>query len=178
MAPVIWGLDLAEFKWGRFKSGYMFGNTDYHLRRTKFIVYQLAMIFCVVSESLGTAALSDYLDQETHIRNRSGGLAQEHNNDIIGVFSFNIFFGIFNAFVFGAAFFFDLQWPERKEIPGVRLAWKICSVLCCIFGLADLIAITVCTGSITSPSIRNWDTTSTSPPPTSWKCSSTLRSTS
>lgn len=36
----------------------MFGNKDYHLRRTKFIVYQLAMIFCVVSESLGTAVLS------------------------------------------------------------------------------------------------------------------------
>lgn len=30
----------------------------YHLRRTKMIVYQLAMIFCVCSESVGTAALS------------------------------------------------------------------------------------------------------------------------
>lgn len=36
----------------------MFKNRDYHLRRTKFVVYQLAMILCVVSESLGTAALS------------------------------------------------------------------------------------------------------------------------
>lgn len=58
MAPVIWGLDLAEFKWSKFKSSYMFGNKDYHLRRTKFVVYQLALIFCVVSESLGTAVLS------------------------------------------------------------------------------------------------------------------------
>lgn len=33
-------------------------NQEYHLRRTKMIVYQMAMIFCVVSESLGTAALS------------------------------------------------------------------------------------------------------------------------
>lgn len=54
---VIWGLDLKEMQWGKFKNSYMWNN-EYHLRRTKFIVYQLAMIFCVVSESLGTAALS------------------------------------------------------------------------------------------------------------------------
>lgn len=54
---VIWGLDLKEMQWGKFKNSYMWNN-EYHLRRTKFIVYQLAMILCVVSESLGTAALS------------------------------------------------------------------------------------------------------------------------
>ena len=54
---VIWGLDMKEMQWGKFKSGYMWNNT-YHNRRTKFIIYQLAMILCVVSESLGTAALS------------------------------------------------------------------------------------------------------------------------
>lgn len=57
---VIWGLDLKEMQWGKFKSGYMW-NTQYHNRRTKFIIYQLAMILCVVSESLGTAALSGTL---------------------------------------------------------------------------------------------------------------------
>lgn len=55
---VIWGLDLRDIQWWKFKSSYMFGNKDYHLRRTKFVVYQLAMILCVVSESVGTAALS------------------------------------------------------------------------------------------------------------------------
>lgn len=55
---VIWGLDLRDMKWGKFKSSYMFGNRDYHLRRTKFVVYQIAMICCVVSESIGTAALT------------------------------------------------------------------------------------------------------------------------
>jgi hypothetical protein len=54
---VIWGLDLREMQWGKFKGSYMF-NQDYHLRRTKMIVYQFAMILCVVSESVGTAALS------------------------------------------------------------------------------------------------------------------------
>ena len=57
MAPVIWGLDLAEIKWSKFSNKNMWSG-DYHLRRTKFIVYQCALIFCVVSESLGTAALS------------------------------------------------------------------------------------------------------------------------
>jgi hypothetical protein len=54
---VIWGLDLKEIQWNKFSNSYMWNN-EYHLRRTKFIIYQLAMIFCVVSESLGTAALS------------------------------------------------------------------------------------------------------------------------
>lgn len=58
MAPVIWGLDLKEMQWGKFGNSYMWKNRDYHLRRTKFIIYQCALIFCVVSESLGTAALS------------------------------------------------------------------------------------------------------------------------
>lgn len=58
---VIWGLDLRDMKWSAFKSSYMFGNTDFHMRRTKFVVYQLAMIFLVVSESLGTAVLSGKL---------------------------------------------------------------------------------------------------------------------
>ena len=64
MAPVIWGLDLSEIKFSKFKSSYMFGNKDYHLRRTKFIIYQCALIFPVVSESLGTAALSGEYDSD------------------------------------------------------------------------------------------------------------------
>lgn len=54
---VIWGLDLHEIHYSKFKSSYMF-NRAYHLRRTKMIVYQLAMILCVCSESVGTAAFS------------------------------------------------------------------------------------------------------------------------
>jgi hypothetical protein len=54
---VIWGLDLREIQWSKFKSSNMWNNI-YHRRRTKFLVYQLAMILCVVSESLGTDVLS------------------------------------------------------------------------------------------------------------------------
>ncbi|GAB7349902.1 hypothetical protein MBLNU459_g0592t1 [Dothideomycetes sp. NU459] len=143
MAPVIWGLDLAEFKWSKFGSKNMWNNV-YHLRRTKFIIYQCALIFCVVSESLGTAALSDYVDQQKFLKAHDHA-ALEYNNDYIAVASYNIWSGIFVATIFGAAFFFDLIWPERYESPSVRLAWKICSVIACVFYIADAFALTIIT---------------------------------
>jgi hypothetical protein len=65
-----------------------------------------------------------------------------HNNNFIGIASFNIFNGIFVATIFGAAFFFDLFWPGRYESPAVKLAWKICSVLACAMSLATALAYT------------------------------------
>lgn len=141
MAPVIWGLDLKEMQWWKFKGSYMF-NRDYHLRRSKMIVYQIAMILCVVSESLGTAALSDYVKEQSRIQKLHSS-ARVHNDDFVGIASYNIFVGIFVATIFGAGFFFDLFWPERYESKPVRLAWKICAVLACIMGLADALAYTV-----------------------------------
>jgi len=137
---VIWGLDLREIHWSKFKSSYMWNN-EYHLRRTKFIVYQLAMIFCVVSESLGTAALSDYIDQEDFVANLNPR-AKVHNNNFIGIASYNIFVGIYVATIFGSGFFFDLFWPERTESRSVKLAWKICSVFACAFTLSCALAYT------------------------------------
>ncbi|KAE8842987.1 hypothetical protein PTNB85_00374 [Pyrenophora teres f. teres] len=131
---VIWGLDLKEMQWGKFKSGYMWNN-EYHNRRTKFIIYQLAMILCVVSESLGTAALSDYVDQQKFV-SRLNSNVTVHNNNFIGIASYNIFVGIYVATIFGSAFFFDLFWPERKESQGVKMAWKVCSVFACMLSLA------------------------------------------
>lgn len=142
---VIWGLDLREMQWGKFKSSYMW-NDEYHLRRTKFIVYQCAMIFCVVSESLGTAALSDYVDQQAFVEKRDTN-ASVHNDDYIGAASYNIFVGIYVATIFGSGFFFDLFWPERHETPAVKLAWRICSVLACVFALASALALTVVTAT-------------------------------
>jgi lipid-A-disaccharide synthase-like uncharacterized protein len=169
---VIWGLDLKEMQWGKFKSGYMW-NTMYHNRRTKFIIYQLAMILCVVSESLGTAALSgtislfntililvamdsacdhprvvtianaqtDYVDQQKVVSNLDPNVTV-HNNNFVGIASYNIFVGIFVATIFGAAFFFDLFWPERAESRGVKIAWKLCSILACLLTLSDALAYT------------------------------------
>ncbi|KAI0022561.1 hypothetical protein F4780DRAFT_182670 [Xylariomycetidae sp. FL0641] len=142
MAPVIWGLPLGEMKWSKFKSSYMWNNA-YHRRKTKFIIYQAAMISTVVSESLGTAALSGYLDQQTYIEQVSKKTASEFNNDIVGVGSYNIFVGVYVATIFGAAFFFDLFWPERHESKSVKLAWKICAILACFFTTSAAIALTV-----------------------------------
>ncbi|KAF1972006.1 hypothetical protein BU23DRAFT_581215 [Bimuria novae-zelandiae CBS 107.79] len=138
---VIWGLDLKEMQWGKFKNSYMWSNM-YHQRRTRFIVYQLAMIFCVVSESLGTAALSDYVDQQDFVTRNSPG-ATVHNNNFVGIASYNIFVGIYVATIFGSAFFFDLFWPERMESKPVKLAWRICSILACMFTLSAALAYTV-----------------------------------
>ncbi|TRM69685.1 hypothetical protein BD626DRAFT_563421 [Schizophyllum amplum] len=141
MAPVIWGLPLSEFTFSKFGSKNMW-STDYHRRRTKVIVYQMAMVLHVVSESVGTAALSDYVDQQNGISRLNPG-ASEYNNDFIGVASYNIFVGIYVATIFGSGFFFDLIWPERKETLAVKRAWKICSALACVMALADAIAMTV-----------------------------------
>jgi hypothetical protein len=170
---IIWGLDLKEMQWGKFKNNYMW-NDEYHLRRTKFIVYQLAMIFCVVSESLGTAALdgkanseilprhissplrvamileprltlhsTDYVHQQRYVEGHTNPRSSIYNNDFVGVASYNVFVGVYVATIFGSAFFFDLFWPERIQSTAVKLAWRICSVLACLFTLASAIAFTV-----------------------------------
>lgn len=46
------------------------------------------------------------------------------------------------ATIFGSAFFFDLFWPERRESPSVKVAWRVCSVLACVFTLACALAYT------------------------------------
>ncbi|KIV79090.1 hypothetical protein PV11_06676 [Exophiala sideris] len=139
---VIWGLDLKDMQWAKFKSSYMFGNKDYHLRRTKFVVYQIAMIFCVVSESVGTAALSDYVKQQSAIESLHSS-ASVHNDDFVGIASYNIFVGIAVATIFGAAFFFDLFFPERYEPRNIRWAWRISALVVTLMTFADALALTV-----------------------------------
>ncbi|KAK6544840.1 hypothetical protein TWF694_001521 [Orbilia ellipsospora] len=138
---VIWGLDLREIQWNKFASKNMF-DKKWHLRREKMIIYQLAMISMVCSESVGTAALSAYVDQQSHLETIYPS-SHVHNNDIVGIASFNIFMGVAIATIFGAAFFFDLFWPERHESKGVKLAWKISAVAVCIGAFADALAFTV-----------------------------------
>ncbi|KAI4209424.1 MAG: hypothetical protein LQ351_007653 [Letrouitia transgressa] len=138
---VIWGLDLREMQWAKFKSSYMFSK-EYPYRPTKMIVYQLAMIWCVCSESLGTAALSHYVDQQSFIESHSNRLAKVYNDDFVGAASYNIFVGVAVATIFGAAFFFDLFWPERHETPAVKLAWKISAVIVTVMLLGDALTLT------------------------------------
>ena len=51
-----------------------------------------------------------------------------HNDDYVSAVSYNIFAGVFVAFLFGAAFFSDLFWPGRQESQSVRRAWRACAV--------------------------------------------------
>ncbi|ODM15651.1 hypothetical protein SI65_08885 [Aspergillus cristatus] len=142
---VIWGLDLHEIHWSKFRSSNMFTRV-YHLRRTKMIVYQIAMILCVCSEAVGTAALSDYLDQQSQIQGQHPGV-KVYNNDFIGAASYNIWVGVSVAWVFGGAFFFDLFWPERHEDRDIRWAWKLCAVAESIMMLASAFALTIITAT-------------------------------
>jgi len=105
------------------------------------IAYQIAMTFCVISESVGTAALSDYVDQQDGLWRRHK--VSVHNDSFIGIASYNVFVGIAVATIFGSGFFFDLFWPERRETPAVRIAWKISSLVVSLMALADAIALTV-----------------------------------
>jgi uncharacterized membrane protein len=82
------------------------------------------------------------VDQQAFIQNLNDSAAV-YNDDFVGIASYNIFVGIIVATIFGAAFFFDLFWPERHESRVVRLAWKICAVAITVMCFADAIAMTV-----------------------------------
>jgi lipid-A-disaccharide synthase-like uncharacterized protein len=89
-----------------------------------------------------TISHSDYVKEQNLIEGLHSS-ARVHNDDFVGIASYNIFVGIYVATIFGSGFFFDLFWPERHETKSVRFAWKVCSVLACIMCLADALAITV-----------------------------------
>jgi hypothetical protein len=85
--------------------------------------------------------LPDYVDQQKFV-SRLDSNVTVHNNNFVGIASYNIFVGIFVATIFGAAFFFDLFWPERFEAPGVKTAWRVCSIFACMFTLSCALAYT------------------------------------
>ena len=84
---------------------------------------------------------ADYIDEQDFVSTRNPG-AVVHNNDFIGIAAYNIFVGVYVATIFGAAFFFDLFWPERSESRGVKRAWRACSVFACALTLACALAYT------------------------------------
>ena len=66
-----------------------------------------------------------------------------HNDDFVGIASYNNFVGIAVATIFGAAFFFDLFWPERYEPTNIRWSWRISAIVVTAMCLADALAMTV-----------------------------------
>lgn len=86
---------------------------------------------------------TDYTEQQSFVEHLNP-LAAVYNNDFVGIASYNIFVGVAVATIFGAAFFFDLFFPEREESAAVRLSWKISAVVVSFMCFADAIALTVC----------------------------------
>jgi hypothetical protein len=85
---------------------------------------------------------ADYVSQQSFIEgldNRS----VVYNDDFVGIAAYNIFVGVAVATIFGAAFFFDLFWPERTESKSVKISWKISAIVVSFMAFADAIAMTV-----------------------------------
>ncbi|KAK0893146.1 hypothetical protein LTR02_013024 [Friedmanniomyces endolithicus] len=121
MEQVARGRDVATSRWSESDIEDSSGRREKHLRRARLASYPCAVMLCVASVSLGAAAMSDYIDLARRIRTFDG-TARVYIEDYISVASYNIFAGVFAAFVFGAAFFVDLIWPQRYQSRGARSA--------------------------------------------------------
>ncbi|KAF9463464.1 hypothetical protein BDZ94DRAFT_1308769 [Collybia nuda] len=110
--PVIWGFDLSHMSWGAFGHRKMF-DRRWHLRRERFIVYQLAMLICLAAECTATYSLAKYQSQQDNIESINEDAAV-HNNDLIAAQCLTIVFCVFVATLFGADFFFLVFWPSRR----------------------------------------------------------------
>lgn len=147
-----------DAQWAKFKSSYMW-NKIYYLRRTKFVVYQLASLTTNIVQGIGIDVLrSTYFDscaRSTLIDSliEYNGLqskdipgfpdARISTSDFVGSFAFNIFSCLFIALFFGAAVLFDLFWPEREEARRIQWTWKLSAAAATIFQLAASLATTI-----------------------------------
>ena len=109
---------------------------------SSFVRLDFLSMFRMPNSTPDTRDITDYVDQQSFIE-KQNHLAAVYNDDFVGIASYNIFVGIAVATIFGAAFFFDLFWPERHESPSVRLSWKICAIVIAVMCFADAIAMTV-----------------------------------
>ncbi|GAA6037520.1 hypothetical protein JCM8097_008235 [Rhodosporidiobolus ruineniae] len=110
--PVIWGFDLSEMSFGAFSHKQLM-DPKWHLRKERIITYQLAMLVCLAAECCATYSLSKYEDLQTHIENRFAP-AHLYNNDIIDMEIVTIVMCVMVACLYGADFFFLVQFPRRR----------------------------------------------------------------
>ncbi|KII93998.1 hypothetical protein PLICRDRAFT_36214 [Plicaturopsis crispa FD-325 SS-3] len=139
---VIWGLDLSAIRFSAFRHKQMF-DKKWHLRGERFIIYQAAMLLCVVAESVATYALDKYVDLQNFMHASSGFVAAIYNNDIVAAACVTIVSGVFVATVFGAEFFFLLFWPEYTYPPWVVRWKKIAAVFVTVLLTADVLQWTI-----------------------------------
>lgn len=106
--------------------------------------FQVCLRFTLRLPCIDADSVADYVDEQKLVQKLNPS-AYNYNNDYVGAASFNIFAGVFTAFIFGAAFFFDLFWPMRHEDRGIRIAWKGCGVASVVFVLASALELTIIT---------------------------------
>ncbi|GAA6019344.1 hypothetical protein JCM8202_000990 [Rhodotorula sphaerocarpa] len=85
----------------------------WHLRRERFVAYQAAMLICLAAECTATYSLSKYEDLQDHVEKRFAP-AHLYNNGIIDMEISTIVLAVSVACLFGADFFFLLQFPRRR----------------------------------------------------------------
>ncbi|KAJ3528547.1 hypothetical protein NMY22_g9364 [Coprinellus aureogranulatus] len=138
----IWGFDLSEMRWGAFSSKEMF-DPRWHLRKQRFIVYQLAMLTGLAAECTATYSLSKYNFHQDHIEEASGGTVSEYNEDLIRSAICTIVFCVFVATLFGADFFFLVFWPRRRYPNWYHRTKKAAAVIITLGVLGSALASTI-----------------------------------
>ncbi|KAF4568626.1 hypothetical protein EYR36_010638 [Pleurotus pulmonarius] len=146
----IWGFELSEMSFSAFGSKNMF-DKRWPLRKERVILYQLAMSICLAAECSATYSLSKYEDSQTNIERlyarehpdaQFGDIAV-HNNPVIAAACVTIVFAVLVATLFGADFFFLLQFPRRVYPTWYNVAKKFLSVFITAGVLAGALFSTV-----------------------------------
>ncbi|GAA5972911.1 hypothetical protein JCM11641_003999 [Rhodosporidiobolus odoratus] len=142
--PVIWGFNLSEMSFHAFKTQELM-DKRYHLRKERVISYQLAMLVCLAAECCVTYSLSKYEDLQGHIETAYPP-AHVYQNDIIDFQIVTIVMCVMVACLYGADFFFLVQFPTRtypKWYQNTKKALAItitCGVFAAAVGLTVMIA--------------------------------------
>ncbi|BGP20151.1 hypothetical protein JCM10213_000764 [Rhodosporidiobolus nylandii] len=139
--PVIFGFDLSEMSFHAFKTAEMM-DKQYHLRKERIIAYQLAMLVCLAAECCATYSLSKYEDLQGHIETNFPP-AHLYQNDIIDMEILTIVMCVMVACLFGADFFFLVQFPRQTYPQWYQKTKKALAVTVTSGVLAAAIGFTV-----------------------------------
>ncbi|ORY92629.1 hypothetical protein BCR35DRAFT_4922 [Leucosporidium creatinivorum] len=137
----VWGFDLSELKFSSFGHKALF-DPRYHLRKTRIIIYQCAMLVCLAAECTATYSLDKYEDLQTHIETTFPG-SHLYQNDIIDVQIVTIVFNVLVACIFGAEFFFLAQYPAHTYPKWYRRSMEGAAIFICLGLTAAALSSTI-----------------------------------
>ncbi|CRG89985.1 hypothetical protein PISL3812_07025 [Talaromyces islandicus] len=141
MGQLVKNMHRHDVQWWKLKADYMYNKT-YHLRRTKFVVYQIAGNIPSITNGLGIKVLKTY----NAVRSRSVAdfpSARINTTDLVASLGFNVAPNILIGLFFGAAVFYDLFWPERVECRRIQWTWQLSALALCVMQLAALLWLTI-----------------------------------